>query len=306
MNVVEIDELSMSFGLHQVLDHVNLEVPEHTVYGFLGENGAGKSTTMKLILGLLRPDRGKIRVLGETVRYGKTKTNRAVGFLPDVPEFYGYMRPEEYLVLCGELSGMDLQSAKKQSHELLEMVGLEKEKKKIRGFSRGMKQRLGIAQALMGSPKLLICDEPTSALDPVGRREILEILERIKDRTTVLFSTHILSDAERICDRTAVLHKGRIVMEGEIRRLKEQHQRKGVRISFYKKEQEEKFLRLSGQYGWTIKKEYDNDPTILCEFSKEAAGQRELLELLLEHSLFPEKMEKIEPTLESLFLEAVQ
>lgn len=306
MNVLEISGLSMSFGSRKVLENLNLSVPEHAIYGFLGENGAGKSTTMKLILGLLRPDSGQIRVFGETVHYGSAKTNRRIGFLPDVPEFYGYLRPEEYLVLCGKISGMNMQDAKNMSRELLEMVGLEKEKKKIRGFSRGMKQRLGIAQALMGDPGLLICDEPTSALDPVGRREILEILDRIRERTTVLFSTHILSDVERICDRTAVLHKGHIVLEGEIRKLKEQHQRDGVRLVFSEKEQAERFLALACGYGLKARREQTGDNAVLCGFSEEVSGRQSLLKLLIDQALFPEKMEQLEPTLESMFLEVVQ
>jgi ABC-type multidrug transport system, ATPase component len=142
---------------------------------------------MKIILGLLKADSGSVTVCGEKVTYGETKTNRNIGFVPDVPEFYGYMNPMEYLKLCGEITGLPKNKIKSRSEELLELVGLKDEKRKIGQFSRGMKQRLGIAQALLNEPKLLICDEPTSALDPIGRKEILDILLAAKGKTTIVF-----------------------------------------------------------------------------------------------------------------------
>jgi len=135
----------------------------------------------------LKPDSGSVTVCGEKVTYGESKANRHIGFLPDVPEFYGYMNPMEYLKLCGEIAGLSKTQIKSRSEELLELVGLKDQKKRISGFSRGMKQRLGIAQALLNEPKLLICDEPTSALDPIGRKEILDILLAAKGKTTIVF-----------------------------------------------------------------------------------------------------------------------
>ncbi len=173
MDVLTIQNLKKSFGSKEVLCGLDLSVPEHSIFGFIGKNGAGKTTTMKAILGLLKADSGEIHVMGEKVRFGQTSTNRHIGYLPDVPEFYSYMTPQEYLTLCGEVCGMDKADIATRRKELLELVGLEQERHRIKGFSRGMKQRLGIAQALLNRPKLLICDEPTSALDPAGRKEIL-------------------------------------------------------------------------------------------------------------------------------------
>ena len=207
-------------------------MPEGGVFGFIGANGAGKTTTMKIILGLMPSDKGEVFVCGEKVSFGATNTNRNIGYLPDVPEFYGYMKPKEYLRLCGEIVGMSDSSIKKRSDDLLEIVGLAKANKKIGAFSRGMKQRLGMAQALLNEPKLLICDEPTSALDPMGRKVILDILSQIKGKTTVIFSTHILSDVERVCDRVAVLHKGNIVLESAMSDLKLQRKSKSMMIEF--------------------------------------------------------------------------
>ena len=220
MDILTIRGLEKRFGDKEVLRGLDLTVPEGSIFGFVGRNGAGKTTTMKAVLGLLRPDGGEIFVAGERVSYGQTPTNRYIGYLPDVPEFYSFMTPREYLRLCGETMNMPRAEIEERSGELLELVGLGSERHRIRGFSRGMKQRLGIAQALLGQPKLLICDEPTSALDPIGRKEILDILLSVKDRTTVLFSTHILSDVERICTDAALLEGGRIAMQGSIEELK--------------------------------------------------------------------------------------
>ena len=149
MDILELSGVEKRFGERSVLQNLNLRVPEGAIYGFIGENGAGKTTTMKLILGLLAADGGEIRICGEKVVYGQTHTNRFVGYLPDVPEFYGYLTPAEYLALCGGLAGVPADACKKRAEELLSLVGLSASaNRRIGGFSRGMKQRLGIAQAL--------------------------------------------------------------------------------------------------------------------------------------------------------------
>lgn len=214
MNILEVSHVSKRFGSRQIIEDLTFHVRENTIYGFIGQNGAGKTTTMKMILGLYPMDSGTIQVNGENVTYGQTNTNRYIGYLPDVPEFYGYMTPSEYLNLCGDITGLPKDQIKKRTSELLEIVGLDKANKRIHGFSRGMKQRLGIAQALLNQPKLLICDEPTSALDPMGRKEIIDILQLVKNQTTVIFSTHILSDVERICDEIGLLHNGKLALSG--------------------------------------------------------------------------------------------
>lgn len=216
MNVLEVKNISKSFGSKKVLDGVSFSVPENCVFGFIGRNGAGKTTTMKAVLGLLETDSGEIDVCGEKVTYGTAPKSGCIGYLPDVPEFYGYMNAREYLTLCGRITGIDKSALKIRISELLELVGLDKEKHRIGGYSRGMKQRLGIAQALINRPKLLICDEPTSALDPVGRKDVLDMISAAKENTSVVFSTHILSDVERICSRVAFIEGGKIAFSGSI------------------------------------------------------------------------------------------
>lgn len=305
MNILTIENLKMRFGDFTVLNGLSLRVPEHCIYGFLGQNGAGKTTTMKLILGLLRPSGGKITVCGEPVTYGETKTNRLVGYLPDVPAFYGYMSAMEYLTLCGRIAGLDKSQTQKKSRELLELVGLSKGKKRISGYSRGMKQRLGIAQALLSSPRLLICDEPTSALDPVGRNDVLSILERVKSETTVLFSTHILPDAERVCDRVAILNDGRLKCDGTLSELKSRADGHTVIIDFYTPEDKSRFSAdeavrplLSAAQG--------TECSLRFKTEDPRGTQSHIIDALSRQGIQPLRLEALEPTLESLFMEAVK
>lgn len=299
MNVLELRHVSRRFGSRPVLKDLTLQVPEHTVYGFIGENGAGKTTTMKLILGLLALDGGEIFVCGERVRYGQTQTNRFVGYLPDVPEFYGYLTPSEYLKLCGGIANVPSDRLRKRSGELLDLVGLDKASGvRISGFSRGMKQRLGIAQALIHQSKLLICDEPTSALDPVGRKEIIDILHAIRQETTVLFSTHILPDIERVCDEVGLLHGGVMALQGRLDEIRRLHADSGFTVEF----QEE---RDAARFSAVLPGENIISTRLL--YSK---GTREdmmrAIALLSKLDLCPMKVELCEPSLEALFLEAAK
>lgn len=304
MKLLEIEGLSKKFATNKVIDDISFSVEEGRIFGFLGQNGAGKTTTMKMILGLLEADAGKIRICGETVVFGESKTNRHVGYLPDVPEFYNYMKPKEYLKLCGEISGMSSIYIEKKSRELLDLVGLDSAKRRIGGFSRGMKQRLGIAQALINEPKLLICDEPTSALDPIGRKEILDILQAIKGKTTVIFSTHILSDVERICDEICVLNQGKIALEGTLQQLKASHRKDGLQVVFQRENELKSFLEiesLKSSLG-QIKIEGNSIQIFNTDIANLYAT---VLAGILSCELNPTRIELLEPTIENLFMEVV-
>ena len=305
MDVLRITHLSKSFGTNKVIDDLSFTVPEHSIFGFIGQNGAGKTTTMKMILGLLKQTSGDIFVCGESVTYGQTKTNKNIGYLPDVPEFYNFMKPSEYLKLCGEITGLSSNQIKIKSEELLTLVGLEKANKKIGGFSRGMKQRLGIAQALLNEPKLLICDEPTSALDPIGRKEILDILYQVKGKTTVVFSTHILSDVERICDHIALLHGGKLALTGTLSEVKSKHKQDGLVIEFSTVTDKEKFLTASRLASFINNTEQTSTQIIIRTHDIKRA-QMAVIEVLSEKHLLPIRLEVLEPTLESLFMEVVK
>ena len=297
MDVLTIQGLKKRFGEKEVLRGLDLTVPEHSIYGFVGRNGAGKTTAMKTILGLLRADEGEILVSGEKVVFGQTATNRHIGYLPDVPEFYPFMTAREYLKLCGESMGMTDADIRKRSDELLELVGLENEKHRIRGFSRGMKQRLGIAQALLGRPKLLICDEPTSALDPIGRKEILDILLSVKEQTTVLFSTHILSDVERVCTDVALLNDGKIALQGTVDCLKQARRAEEFTVEANGGNHAE---RLASTFSNVKSREKDT-----LVFSGGEEDFLSVLRFIAENKISVRKVERMEPSLESLFLEVV-
>ncbi len=298
MDILSVSGVSKRFGNKQVVKDLFFRVPENTIYGFIGKNGAGKTTTMKMILGLVKMDEGEILVNGEKVVFGQNHTNRYIGYLPDVPEFYTFMTTREYLQLCGRVTGMDEETIRVKSEELLELVGLAGEKKRIKGFSRGMKQRLGIAQALLNSPKLLICDEPTSALDPVGRKEILDVLSRVKEHTTVIFSTHILSDVERICDEIAFLNEGKIVMQGTLAEMKSKRKSSGIEIDCADATTAESVVRL-----WSDAVLSGDVKVVVPATSDTRMG--EVMRTLADAKLSVTRVEQMEPTLEDLFVEVV-
>ena len=300
MNMLEINNVTKAFGSNVIVDDISFSVPEGSVFGFIGQNGAGKTTTMKMILGLLTIDKGEIVVAGKKVTYGQNETNKFIGYLPDVPEFYGYMKPKEYLKLCGEITGMPKGDMNERINKLLDMVGLADVNKRIKGFSRGMKQRLGIAQALLNSPKLLICDEPTSALDPVGRKELLDILSEVKKETTVIFSTHILSDVEKICDNIAFLHNKKIVLNGSLDEIKRLRKGSGVEIEFVNVEDRNKFAKIYGN------DKSDMNSTKLCLENKSNEDVVEIMKLLADNQMPILKLERLEPNLEDMFMEVAK
>ena len=303
MEALKIENLHKSFGKNKIINGLSMSIPENTIFGFLGKNGAGKTTTMKMILGFLKKDEGSIEVFGEEVSFGQSKTNRFIGYLPDVPEFYGYMTAEEYLNLCGSITGLSKNEIKNKSEELLELVGLRDVNKRIGGYSRGMKQRLGIAQALLNSPKLLICDEPTSALDPFGRKEILDIILKIKDSTTVIFSTHILSDVEAICDHVVVLDKGKNVLEGSIDELKNIKRENTIKIRF-KSNEELKVFKSLDKFSNLVTNEKGD--TLYLTDEENHLKDIDILYELYKLNIFPLEIKIEEPTLENIFMEVTK
>ncbi|HXD74636.1 MAG TPA: ABC transporter ATP-binding protein [Vicinamibacterales bacterium] len=198
------------------LDHLSLQVEEGEVFGFLGPNGAGKTTTLKLLLQLIFPTSGAARILGRPP--GDVAAKRRLGYLPENPYFYDYLTAEELMTYFGGLLGLDAVERRRRVSSLLDEVGIGAERRlQLRKFSKGMLQRVGIAQALLNEPRLVILDEPMSGLDPLGRRDVRQLILRLRDRgCTVFFSSHVLSDAEALCSRVAILAKGRLVASGKL------------------------------------------------------------------------------------------
>ena len=217
---IQTTALTKTYGEARALDAMDLTVPEGSVFGFLGANGAGKTTTLRLLTGLARPTSGSVQVLGRDVATAGNAVRSEIGFLPDVPGFYDWMTAPELMRFAGGLFGIGRKVLEARVEMLLDLAGLTGVATTVGGFSRGMKQRLGVAQSLVNAPRLLLLDEPTSALDPMGRKDVLEMIASLRGRTTVLFSTHILADVERVCDTVAILDRGRVVARAPIDELK--------------------------------------------------------------------------------------
>ncbi len=216
---IEAVGLRKEYGDKVAVDDLTLTVRRGEVFGFLGPNGAGKTTAMKMLLGLVRPTAGEARILGHPVT--DVHVRARIGFLPEQFRFHEWMRADEFLDFHGRLAGLSPTERRRRIPEVLELVGLAARRHdRLRGFSKGMLQRIGLAQAIIHDPAVVFLDEPTSALDPIGRREVREIIHRLRQRgTTVFLNSHLLSEVEQVCDRLAILDRGRVVREGPLAEL---------------------------------------------------------------------------------------
>ncbi|MGH9749437.1 MAG: ABC transporter ATP-binding protein [Candidatus Polarisedimenticolia bacterium] len=222
MAVLEIENVSKSYRSHLsirrywILRDLSLQIREGEIFGFIGTNGAGKTTTIKLALGLIFPDAGSIRLFGRGL--GDPEARRRIGYLPENPYLYDYLTGAEFLDFHARLHGLARPERRRRVRDLLERVGLaNRGDRQLRHYSKGMLQRIGLAQALIGDPEFVLLDEPMSGLDPIGRREVRDIILELKARgRTVFFSTHILPDTEMICDRVGMLVKGRLAAVGAV------------------------------------------------------------------------------------------
>lgn len=201
------------------LDGLSLSVQQGEIYGFLGPNGSGKTTTLKILMGLMQATSGGAEILGKPL--GDVQVRHRIGFLPESPYFYEYLTAEEFLAFYGHLAGLERAELGRKITQLLDLVGLaEARTRQLRKFSKGMLQRVGLAQALIHDPELVVLDEPMSGLDPVGRKQVRDLILSLRDQgKTVFFSTHIIPDVEMICDRVAIVVKGKLLAEGRVDEL---------------------------------------------------------------------------------------
>lgn len=222
--MIAVRGLIKRYNGNQVLKGISFEVKKGTVFGFLGPNGAGKTTTINILAGLLGYDGGEVNINGNLIGRHGGKKIMAIGYLPENPMFYGYMTGREYLKFIGRIAGYDKRSINRRVDELLELCGISNAaEKRIQSYSRGMKQRLGLAVAIFDHPSLLFLDEPTSALDPEGRADIMNFILKLKqDGVTVFLSTHILSDAERVCDTICILNRGQVILQKGVEELRKE------------------------------------------------------------------------------------
>ena len=224
-HIIEVISISKSFGSFEAVKDVSFQVNRGDVFGFLGPNGAGKSTTIRCLLSLIKPNSGEIKLFGETFSTNRSMILSKIGSIIEKPDFYKYLSAEKNLEIFARISGAKV--SKKQIHEMLDFVGLNgREKHRVKGFSHGMKQRLGIAQTLLHQPDLIILDEPTTGLDPQGIIEIRNLILRLKteQNKTILLSSHQLSEIELIANRMVIINKGKTLVEGEVSELLNQQE----------------------------------------------------------------------------------
>jgi ABC-2 type transport system ATP-binding protein len=296
--------LSRRYGDVQALQSLDLFVPAGSIFGFLGRNGAGKTTTIRLLTGLARPDSGSAWIAGVETTNGNQQAQANFGYLPQEPAFYGWMTPVEYLDFCGRLFQIEAADRRQRTEELLALVELASAAgRRIAGFSGGMKQRLGLAQALMHRPPVLILDEPTSGLDPAGRRDVLQLMESLRGQTTVFFSSHILSDVERICDTIGILHEGRLLVVAGREELLARYETNVALLDIER-------TTLPKLPGFVAELEQQNwvgsviveDGRVRVTVTDTAAGRRWLLPAIVAHRLELNRYEWVRPSLEEIFL----
>ncbi|MFW5838418.1 MAG: ATP-binding cassette domain-containing protein [Bacillota bacterium] len=219
MSLLTINNITKTYGDFKALNNISLSVKPNEVYGFIGRNGAGKTTTINIILSLITKDNGTIFFNDKEIDVTDIHYKKDIGFVPDVPSFPPYMNAQEYLSFSYDSYGLPTRDKNVIIADTLRVVGLEGVTKKTSSYSRGMKQRLAIAGALLHSPKLLIMDEPTSALDPIGRKDVLDIISRLKKDMAIFYSTHILEDAQKVCDRIGLIEQGKMILEDDMNHL---------------------------------------------------------------------------------------
>jgi ABC-2 type transport system ATP-binding protein len=312
--LLEISGLTKSFGGFKAVSDVDVTIQDGRCVALLGPNGAGKTTMIRMITGLLKPTAGQIEFQG--VSKGRDR-RELIGYLPQAPSFYPWMTGREYVVYAGRLCGLSAAAARTKAKELLERVGLsDAAARRVGSYSGGMKQRLGLAQALIHQPKLLVMDEPVSALDPLGRKEVLELLSELKRETTVLFSTHVLHDAEELCDDVIIIRSGQVALQGAIEQIRNEHRKPTIELQV---EPDEHSRRWLAAYMERIGSDSDDhahtaadtrDIQLQTGFARFTvpqveAARRTLLEELTREQIKVRRLEFGHTSLEDLFMKVV-
>lgn len=311
--LLQVKGLTKTFGALEAVAGIDFSITEGRCVALLGPNGAGKTTTIRMITGLLKQTSGQMDFQG-SAQEGNYRA--LIGYLPQSPAFYHWMTGDEYVIYAGRLCGLSAAAAKKRAKELLERVGISSAaKRRIGSYSGGMKQRLGLAQALVHQPRLLIMDEPVSALDPLGRREVLELLCELKQETTMLFSTHVLHDAEELCDDVIIIRNGMIALQGAVETIRNEHRKPVIKLQLEKDAHSERWLssymqhilssmRAESKAGLFHDVELKNGVAIFTVNELDAA-RRSLLEELTRSEVKVSRLEIGHTSLEDLFMKVV-
>ena len=301
---IRCQQLSKRYGDIQALKPLDLQIPKGAIFGFLGRNGAGKTTTIRLLTGLTQPTTGAAWVAGIETTSANNQARVTFGYLPQEPAFYTWMTAQEYLDYIAQLFQLDKQVRSKRVLAMLAVVGLETAvHRKIGGFSGGMKQRLGIAQALIQQPPVLFLDEPTSALDPAGRHELLALIESLRGQVTVFLSSHILSDVERVCDTVGIIHEGQLLLVTGRDELLAQYASNVIALQLERDSlaRLQPLVQALQAEAWVAGvNQVDNTVTITV--SDMEAGKRAVLPLVVAHDLVLTRYEWKRPSLEEVFL----
>ncbi|MFA7243677.1 MAG: ABC transporter ATP-binding protein [Patescibacteria group bacterium] len=256
MSVISVKNLTKKFGNFTAVDNISFNVENNRVVGFLGPNGAGKTTTLRMIVGLSKPTSGEISLNDNKIEFGNSGLNNLFGYLPELPAFYNWMKGKEYLSFIADTFNISKKQQKTKITEVLKLVNLENaQNKRIGAYSGGMKQRLGIAQALINDPKILILDEPVSALDPIGRKEVLNVIQTLSANKTIFLSTHILSDVDKICDDVVIINEGKIAAASSLPELKEKYTKLILYVEF--SENPAKLVPKLKKVPWALRVEVD-------------------------------------------------
>lgn len=312
MIAVRIEGLRKSFGRVKALDGLSLAVEAGSVFGFLGPNGAGKTTAIRILTGLARAQGGQAWLDGiDVTARGGRRAASLTGYLPQDPAFYPWMTAAEMLDHVGRVFGLPAGERRSRTAELLKLAGLEEAaRRRIGGFSGGMKQRLGIAQALVNRPAILMLDEPVSSLDPFGRKELLDLIDGLRGRSTVFMSTHILADVERVCDTVGIIDRGRLVVQSPKKELLEKYA-----APVFEAAADPGQEAALGAWAEGLKKRppfwldsvaLTDDLTARVLVRDLEAAKRELPELLVRSSVILTRYEMVRPSLEDVFLKLVK
>ncbi|MDP1809532.1 MAG: ABC transporter ATP-binding protein [Actinomycetota bacterium] len=302
MSAIELRGLVKRFGAYTAVDDLNLAVPQGSVFGFLGPNGAGKTTTIRVLTGLARPTAGEALIFGVDVARDFKSVSSRLGYLPENPAFYGWMTAREYLEFCADLFELEGDRRAARLSKMLEFCGLAGVDRPISGFSRGMKQRLGLAQALINDADILFLDEPTSALDPMGRKEVLDMIASLAHEKTVFLSTHILEDVERVCDRVAMLREGKLVLESDLETLKSRYLEPVFTLEF--DGPIDMFITLLSGLVWVVDVRTEGR-TVIVRTNNLQTAERELPKLVARASLPLRHYQMGEMSLEEIFMKVL-
>ena len=307
MNAIVIENLVKTYGAVKALDGLDLEIPKGAVFGFLGPNGAGKTTTLRILAGLARADSGRITIGGDVMKGDTITPSPKVGYLPEEPAFYPWMTPIEFLSYTGKIFGLNNQKLTEKTKQLLRLVGLEEVKKRrVGGFSRGMRQRLGIAQALVNEPDILLLDEPVSALDPAGRKDILELIESLAKESTVVMSSHILADVERVCDSVAIINRGKRLVQDHKVALMERYATNVIELEIDPRygrsidDWKQVIFDLEGVHKGVV-----DGYTLRMTVKDIDIAQRSILAQLARDKVSIVRLEQVKPSLEDVFMKLV-